>query len=194
LKEETVNSSNFVLDLKAIRERARDDMLKGAVLSNQRESSKKIAEMLNHALATELTCILRYKQNATVAQDLGAEIVAKEFTEHALEEQQHADTLAARISILGGSPDLNPDHISKNSHTLYRAFSPDDPYVVLDMLKENLVAERIAVETYREMIHFVEDKDPVTRAMLETILAKEEEHADDLAGLLHIHGKDIQQM
>jgi len=139
----------------------------------------KVVEMLNTALATELLCVLRYKRHYFTAEGLDAEQAAAEFLEHANQEQMHADQLAERIVQLGGEPEMDPAKIADRSHAEY------DGHMELDkMIEADFVAERIAVDSYREMIAWIGDSDPTTRRMLEEILATEEEHADDLAGLL----------
>ena len=171
--------NTFALDLEDIRRRARERMKDGAVTNANKTDNGKLIEVLNDALATELVCVLRYKAHYYAAKGAHGKIVAQEFLEHAVEEQGHADQLAERIDQLGGKPDLNPSHLAKRAHTEYR--EGDD---LKHMLKEDLVAERIAIESYTEIIRWVDDGDPTTRRMLESILAKEEEHADDLAKLL----------
>ena len=135
--------------------------------------------MLNEALATEIVCVLRYKFHYIMASGIHKEGVASEFLQHSNEEQQHADQIAERIKQLGGKPEMNPAVIANRSHSEY--VEGDS---LVDMIKENLVAERIAIQTYREMIKYFGDKDPTTRVMMEGILAMEEEHADDMADLL----------
>ena len=169
----------FSTDLKQIQAKAREHMLDGAVTASYGANQKEVCRVLNDTLATEIVCTLRYKRHYFMADGLKAEVAAAEFLEHAEEEQEHADRIAERIVQLGGEPDFNPDHISSKAHAEY---SEGD--TLWDMLKEDLVAERIAIDTYREMVRFFGDKDPTTRRMLEDILAQEEEHADDLAGLL----------
>ena len=136
-------------------------------------------KLLNEALATEIVCVLRYKRHHHMAKGIHAEGVAAEFLQHAGEEQQHADQIAARIVQLGGAPDFSPDGLASRSHAEYVEGGSLE-----EMIKEDLVAERIAIDSYREMIAYLADEDPTTRRMLEEILAKEEEHADDLANLL----------
>jgi bacterioferritin len=134
---------------------------------------------LNEALATEIVCVLRYKRHFYMAEGLNADPVAQEFLQHANEEQQHADLIAARITQLGGEPNFNPDGLSTRSHSEYVEGNS-----LLDMVREDLVAERVAIDSYGEMIRYMGDKDPTTRRMLEGILAMEEEHADDLSSIL----------
>ena len=176
-----MTSGDFVTDIQKIRENARKEIERGAVTSGYEKSvdRKNVINMLNTALATEVLCNLRYKQHYYMCDGMNAQAVAAEFLEHATQEQEHADRLAGRIAQLGGSPDLDPSTITDRAHSEYKPAS-----TVLEMIKENLVAERIAIDSYREMIHYLGDRDPSTRRMLEEILSVEEEHADDLAGLL----------
>jgi len=170
--------SEFVTDLKAIQKRAREQMEKGAVMA-YRGDRQKVLQLLNEALATELVCVLRYRRHYETAQGINADTVAAEFLEHANQEQEHADKLARRIGQLQGEPDYNPDTLSKRSHTQYIECTD-----LMQMIKENLIAERIAIETYGEMIRYIGDADPTTRRLLEVILEQEEEHADDLSKFL----------
>lgn len=170
--------SEFVTDLKAIQKRAREQMEKGAVMA-YRGDRQKVLQLLNEALATEIVCVLRYRRHYETAEGIHAEAVAAEFLEHAQQEQEHADKLAKRISQLQGEPDYNPDTLSSRSHTQYVECTD-----LTQMIKENLIAERIAVETYGEMIRYIGDADPTTRRLLEVILEQEEEHADDLSKFL----------
>ena len=169
----------FVMDLKRIREQARKDMDDGPVTQTYGANRETVLKLLNDALATELVCVLRYKRHYFMAKGINSEAVAQEFLEHANEEQGHADTLAARIVQLGGEPDFAPDSLSKRSHSEYKEGNN-----LTDMIRENLVAERIAIDTYREIIRYLGDGDVTTRRMFEEILAVEEEHADDMADLL----------
>ena len=171
--------NTFALDLDGIRRRARENMKDGAMTTSNTSNHARVIEVLNDALATEIVCVLRYKSHYYAAKGPGGRVAAEEFLAHAGEEQQHADQLAERIDQLGGKPDLDPAHLVKRSHTEYR--QGDD---IKHMLKEDLIAERIAIETYTEVIRWLGDTDPTTRRVLESILAKEEEHADDLAKLL----------
>lgn len=170
---------DFEIDVKQLRERAREHLDDGAVTEDYRADRDAVVQMLNDALATELVCVLRYKRHQFMATGIHAEPVAAEFAEHAMQEQQHADQLATRIVQLGGEPDFAPDSLSARSHAEYVPCSN-----LRDMIRENLVAERIAIESYREMIHYLGDRDTTTRRMLEEILAVEEEHADDMRDLL----------
>lgn len=166
-------------DTATLRARARASLEDGAVTDGYRADRAAVVALLNQALATELVCVLRYKRHAATAKGLSAEPVVAEFAEHAVEELGHADQLAARISQLGGEPDFSPATLVARSHAEYDA-SPG----LIDMIRSDLVAERIAIDAYGEAIRFVGDGDPTTRRMLEGILATEEEHADDLADLL----------
>jgi bacterioferritin len=169
----------FLSDIETIRRRARQHIEKGPITDNYRADVQTVLKLLNEALATELVCVLRYKRHYYMAAGIHAEAVAQEFLEHAGEEQAHADQIAERITQLGGAPDFNPGNLLSRSHSEYKEGTS-----LLDMLKEDLVAERVAIDSYTEMIRYIGDGDPTTRRMLEEILAKEEEHADDLANLL----------
>jgi len=170
---------SFLTDVKTIRSRARKEINEGAVTPDYGLDTDAVCRVLNEALATEIVCVLRYKFHYIMAAGIHKEGVAAEFLQHSNEEQQHADEIAARIKQLGGKPEMNPEVVAKRSHSEY--VEGDS---LIDMIKENLVAERIAIQTYREMITYFGDKDPTTRVMLEGILAMEEEHADDMADLL----------
>jgi len=172
-------SSHFVSNLSEIRRRARQHVLEGAVTAGYQADREKVVALLNEALATELVCVLRYKQHYFLARGIQAEPVAQEFAEHAAEEQGHADRIAQRITQLGGDPDFNPAGLSARSAAEYVEGGS-----LVQMIRDNLVAERIAIDTYHESIKFVGEKDPTTRRMLEDILAVEEEHANELADLL----------
>jgi bacterioferritin len=169
-------------DVQTLRESARRHVEEGAVTERYRADKQKVCELLNEALATELVCVLRYRQNYYAAKGLNAKVAAAEFLEHANEELAHADRLSERIQQLGGDPDLNPDTLTKRSHAEYRIGN-----TLEEMIKENLVAERIAIDSYREMALYIGEDDPTTRRMLEAILETEEEHADDLKQLLEDH-------
>jgi bacterioferritin len=169
----------FLSDIKTLRARARRHIEQGAVTEGYRADRETVVKLLNEALATEIVCVLRYKRHYFMAAGINADAVAQEFLQHANEEQQHADQIAARIVQLNGEPNLNPEGLLSRSHAEY--VEGDD---LIDMIKEDLVAERIAIDSYREMIAYLGDKDPTTRRMMEGILAMEEEHADDLVGLL----------
>jgi bacterioferritin len=173
------SSKPNLTDVQTLRESARRHVEEGAVTEHYRADRAKVLQLLNEALATEMICVLRYRHNYFMARGLKAKVAAAEFLEHANEELQHADSLCERIVQLGGEPDLNPDTLKSRSHAEYRIGK-----TLADMIKENLVAERIAIDSYREMAQFVGEDDPTTRRLLESILATEEEHADDLADLL----------
>lgn len=170
-------------DAKTLRKRARHGLEHGAVTEAYRADRGAVIEMLNTALATELVCTLRYRRHFYMATGLHAEVVAQEFLEHANEELTHADRIAARIVQLGGEPDFSPDALGSRSHAEYGEATSLDA-----MLRDNLIAERVAIDSYGEMVRHIGDDDPTTRRMLEDILAVEEEHADDLAGLLEREG------
>jgi len=169
----------FLTDIKTLRERARQHIEKGAVIESYRADLPTVIKLLNEALATELICVLRYKRHYFMADGLEAQSVAAEFLQHANEEQGHADEIAARIVQLGGEPNFSPEGLATRSHAEYKPGTD-----LVDMIKEDLVAERIAIESYSDMIRYVGNDDPTTRRMLEGILAVEEEHADDLVSLL----------
>lgn len=169
----------FIGHLSEIRRRAREHVLEGAVTSGYHADRAKVLTMLNEALATEIVCVLRYKQHSYVARGIQAGPTAQEFAEHAAEEQEHADRIARRITQLGGEPDLNPAGLLQRSASEYI-----EGRTLIQMIEDNLIAERIAIDTYHEAIQFVQEKDPTTRRLLEDILAKEEEHATELADLL----------
>jgi bacterioferritin len=176
----------FLSDLKALRARASQQIMKGAMTPSFPEADRKaIADLLNTALATELVCVLRYKRHYFVAHGIRAKFVSAEFLEHANEEQAHADQIAERIVQLGEDPDLNPATLLSRSHAEY-----DESTSLRRMLEADLIAERIAIESYREMINFIGPRDPTSRRLLESILAQEEEHAEDLVDLLEDLPKD----
>ena len=166
-------------DVATLRSRARKNVENGAVTEGYDADRKEIIRLLNASLATELVCVLRYKRHYFMASGVKAQIAAEEFLEHATQEAEHADKLAERIVQLGGEPEFNPDLLSKNSHAQYVAGNN-----LKEMVYEDLVAERIAVDSYREIIQYIGDKDPTTRRLFEEILAQEEEHADDMADIL----------
>jgi bacterioferritin len=169
----------FLTDIKTLRERARRHIERGAVTEGYTADRETVIKLLNEALATEIVCVLRYKRHYFMANGINAESVAAEFLQHANEEQGHADQIAGRIVQLGGEPNFNPDGLLSRSHAEY--IEGDS---LTDMIKEDLVAERIAIDSYREMIAYLADDDPTSRRMMEDILAVEEEHADDLVSLL----------
>jgi len=174
----------FLTDVKTLRERARQHIEKGAVTEGYKADRETVNKILNEALATEIVCVLRYKRHYFMASGIHAESVAAEFLQHANEEQGHADQIAQRIVQLGGAPNLNPEGLLSRSHAEYV-----EGDTLLDMIKEDLVAERIAIDSYREIIQYLGNDDPTTRRMMEGILAMEEEHADDLVNLLGDLGK-----
>ena len=174
----------FLTDIKTLRERARKHIEQGAITEGYKIDLKTAIKILNEALATEIVCVLRYKRHYYMATGIHSEAVAAEFLQHANEEQGHADEIAARIVQLGGAPDLNPDGLTSRSHAEYV-----EGETLLDMIKEDLVAERIAIDSYREMIKYFGTDDSTSRRMLEGILAMEEEHADDLVSMLGEFGK-----
>ena len=173
--------SPVLTDVKKIRDRARQHVEEGAVTAGYGADRGVVLALLNSALATELVCVLRYRRHYHMASGFRGATAATEFLEHAVEEQLHADQIAQRIVQLGGKPDFDPDGLQARSHSEYVACDSLD-----QMVRENLVAERVAIESYTEMIRYIGDGDPTTRRMLEEILAKEEEHADDLADLLRV--------
>jgi len=174
----------FLTDIKTLRERARKHIEQGAITEGYKVDLKTAIKVLNEALATEIVCVLRYKRHYYMATGIHSEAVAAEFLQHANEEQGHADEIAARIVQLGGAPDLNPDGLTSRSHAEYV-----EGQTLLDMITEDLVAERIAIDSYREMIKYFGTDDSTSRRMLEGILAMEEEHADDLVSMLGELGK-----
>lgn len=169
----------FLTDVQELRRRAKKHIEQGAVTTGYQGDLAVTVKLLNEALATEIVCVLRYKRHYFMAKGINAEPVAQEFLQHANEEQAHADLIARRITQLGGEPDLDPQGLTTRSHSEYKA-----GHSLVDMVKEDLIAERIAIESYTEMVRYIGDKDPTTRRMLEGILAMEEEHADDLANIL----------
>jgi bacterioferritin len=173
-------SSARLTDKETIRQRARQDIEAGAVTPSYSADREEVIRLLNEALATELVCYLRYKRHYFVADGIQAEPVAAEFLEHATQEQQHADQIAQRIVQLGGAPDFSPEGLATRSHAQYVEGGS-----LKDMVRENLIAERIAIESYREIAQYIGEKDPTTRRIMEEILATEEEHADDLVSLMH---------
>jgi len=169
----------FLTDVTTLRANARENMELGPVTDAYGADLERVLYVLNQALATELVCVLRYKRHYFTAKGLNAQSAADEFLEHAGEEQVHADKIAARITQLGGQPDFNPNTLTSRSHSEY-----DDSSKLEEMIKEDLIAERIAVASYTEVISWLGDGDPTTRRMLEEILANEEEHAEDMLTLL----------
>ncbi len=173
----------FLTDIKTLRERARRHIDRGAVTEGYSADRETVIKLLNEALATEIVCVLRYRRHHFMASGINAESVATEFLQHANEEQGHADLIAARIVQLRGAPNFSPEGLLTRSHAEYV-----EGDTLTDMIKENLVAERIAIDSYREMITYVDNDDPTTRRMMEGILAMEEEHAEDLGSLLQALG------
>ena len=169
----------FVMDMKEIQRRAREHVEKGAVTPAYRGDLETAIKLLNEALATEIICVLRYRRHHFMAAGIHYQAIADEFMEHAREEQEHADRIADRIRQLGGAPDFDPQGLLTRSHSQYAAGGS-----LLEMIKEDLIAERIAIESYLELIRYFGDNDPTSRRMMEEVLAKEEEHADDLSTLL----------
>lgn len=178
-QEGSQGGKGFLSDVATIRARARKHIEDGAVTQNYDADRATVLRLLNEALATELVCVLRYRRHYFMAKGINAEPIAAEFKVHADEEQSHADRIAARIVQLGGEPDFSPEGLAARSHSEYVEANG-----LIDMIKENLVAERIAIESYREMVQYIGERDPTTRRILEEILAVEEEHADELADML----------
>ncbi|NTV47134.1 MAG: bacterioferritin, partial [Chlorobiales bacterium] len=162
----------FLSDIKTLRERARQHIEQGAVTPGYKADRKNVIKILNEALATEIVCVLRYKRHFYMASGINAQSVAQEFLQHANEEQVHADEIAARIVQIGGEPNFSPEGLATRSHAEYV-----EGETLVDMIKEDLIAERIAIDSYREMINYLANDDSTTRRMLEGILAMEEEHA-----------------
>ena len=169
----------FLTDIKTLRERARRHIEKGAVTEGYKADRETVIKVLNEALATEIVCVLRYRRHYFMASGINADSVAAEFLQHSNDEQGHADLIAQRIVQLGGEPNLNPEGLLTRSHAEYV-----EGETLTDMIKEDLVAERIAIDSYREIIQYLGNDDPTSRRLMETILAVEEEHADDLVSLL----------
>ncbi len=171
--------TGFLTDIKTLRDRARRHIAEGSVTAGYNADRDTVLQLLNDALATEIVCTLRYRRHYFMAKGIHSQSVAQEFLEHSNEEQGHADAIAERIVQLGGAPDLRPSSLESRSHAEYV-----EGESLTSMIKEDLVAERIAIDSYREIVHYLGDRDPTSRRMMEEILAKEEEHADDLADLL----------
>src|SRR5512139_2160618 len=169
----------FLSDIQSLRERARRHIMEGAVTPGYQADREVVIRLLNEALATEIVCVLRYKRHYFMASGINAESVAAEFLQHANDEQGHADEIAQRIVQLKGEPNFNPEGLLMRSHAEYV-----EGNTLIEMIKEDLVAERIAIDSYREMISYFGYDDPTTRRLMESILAMEEEHADDLVSLL----------
>src|SRR5690242_19160263 len=175
---------SFLSDIQEIRRRARQQIERGAVTPAYKADREAVIRVLNAALATEIVCVLRYKRHYFMASGIHAKSIAAECLEHAIEEQSHADKIARRIVQLGGAPDLSPEGLASRSHSEYV-----EGKELVEMIEEDLVAERIAIDTYRGIIQYLGNDDPTTRHMMEGILASEEEHAEDLSSLLEELGK-----
>jgi bacterioferritin len=178
-ENKTGSQQHFLTDIQTIRQRARQHIQDGPVTSSYTADRETVIKLLNEALATEIVCVLRYKRHYFTASGIHSQSVAAEFQEHANEEQEHADRIAARIVQLGGSPNFSPNGLTMRSHAEYV-----EGETLLDMLREDIIAERIAIDSYREMVAYLGDNDPTTRRLMEEILAKEEEHADELLNLV----------
>lgn len=174
-----MNEKPFLTAVKTLRDRARRHIRQGAVTASYAADCETVVKILNEALATEIVCVLRYKRHQFMAKGIHAQSVAAEFAQHAAEEQGHADIIAERIVQLGGEPDYSPARLVLRSHSEYVEGNN-----LAEMIEEDLVAERIAIESYGEMIRYIGANDPTTRRMLETILEKEEEHAEDLSSIM----------
>lgn len=172
-------NEDTLTDVDTLRERARKHLDEGAVTEGYSADLETVLRLLNEALATEIVCTLRYRRHYFMANGMNAESVKTEFKEHADQELMHADQIAERIVQLGGEPDFNPASLTVRSHAEYV-----EGRTLEAMIKEDLVAERIAIESYRDMIRYLGDRDPTTRRLMEEILATEEEHAEDLSSLL----------
>ena len=169
----------FSTDVKKIRERARKHLEEGAVTEGYKANREQVTKVLNDVLATEIVCVLRYKRHYYMAQGISSDSVKAEFLQHANEEQQHADWVAERITQIGGEPNFNPEGLATRSHSEYK---PGES--LTDMIKENLIAERIAIESYSEIVRWLGNDDPTSRVLIEQILKMEEEHANDMLDLL----------
>jgi bacterioferritin len=176
---------NFLSDMTEIRRRARQQIMEGAVTPEYKGDRKTVVRILNQALATELVCVLRYKRHHYMAKGIHSQAVAAEFLEHAAEEQGHADRIAERIVQLDGEPDFNPEGMLTRSHSEY--VEGDS---LTEMIREDLIAERIAIESYSDIIRYLADDDPTSRRLMEDILANEEEHAEDMKTLLETIGQE----
>lgn len=175
--------SEFLTDVETLRKRAREHLELGPITDAYGADRERVIAVLNEVLATEIVCVLRYKRHYYTAQGINAAPVAAEFLQHAAEEQQHADMIAERIVQLNGSPDFSPEGLATRSHSEYDASSE-----LLAMVREDLVAERVAIASYQEIVRWLGNDDPTTRRVIETILAVEEEHADDLLSILQDMG------
>jgi bacterioferritin len=178
----TTNAQPFLTDIKELRLRAREQIEKGAVTDNYRGDVQQTIDLLQAALATEIVCVLRYTMHAVASTGIDSESVKDEFEEHAKEEQAHMLAIAERINQLGGTPNLNPQGLHTRSASEFGSAQN-----LIEMIKENLVAERIVIEHYRELVRFFGENDPTTRVMMERILAQEEDHANDMHDLLAAH-------
>src|SRR6266576_1911710 len=178
-KSKNIDRNSFLSDITEIRRRARQHIEDGAVTDTYKGDSRVVLRVLNEALATEIVCVLRYKRHHYMAKGIHSQAVAEEFLEHAAEEQEHADLIAERITQLDGEPNFNPDGLLTRSHSEYV-----EGESLIDMIREDLIAERIAIESYSEIIRYLSDNDPTSRRLMESILAKEEEHAEDMKSLL----------
>jgi bacterioferritin len=176
------NEQPFLSDVEELRQRARTSIKDGAITPAYQGDVKQSIEILQSVLATEIVCVLRYTMNAITAVGISSDSVKAEFEEHAKEEQEHARRVAERINQLGGKPNFNPEGLASRSASQYVEGGN-----LVEMIKENLIAERIACEHYRELIRYFGEKDPTTRVMMESILANEEEHANDMHDLLIAH-------
>jgi bacterioferritin len=172
-------AKEFLTDIKTLRERARKHIENGAVTEGYKADRETVIRLLNESLATEIVCVLRYKRHYFMAVGIHAQAVAAEFLEHANEEQGHADQIAERITQLGGAPNFSPEGMLTRSHSEYK-----EGESLVDMIKEDLIAERIAIDSYGDIVRYLGHDDVTTRRMMEGILAVEEQHADDLAKLL----------
>src|SRR6266568_3826804 len=182
------NKNSFLTDITEIRRRARQHIEDGAVTDTYKGDRHVVLRVLNEALATEIVCVLRYKRHHYMAKGIHSQAVAEEFLEHANEEQGHADQIAARIVQLDGAPNFSPEGLLTRSHSEYV-----EGETLVDMIREDLVAERVAIESYSEIIRYLENNDPTSRRLMEEILAKEEEHADDMKTLLEIVQQEHRQ-
>jgi bacterioferritin len=185
---QSTRRDTFVADIEEIRRRARQHIENGAVTEGYKADREAVIKVLNEALATEIVCVLRYKRHYFMASGIHSQAVAEEFKEHAAEEQEHADMIAERITQLDGEPNFNPEGLLTRSHSQYVEGSS-----LVDMIKEDLVAERIAIESYSEIIRYLGGNDPTSRRVMEEVLAKEEEHADDMKTLLETISQEEKQ-
>jgi len=182
---EKTKPGDFIADIESIRARARRHIENGAVTDGYQANRETVIRLLNEALATELVCVLRYKRHYYMATGIHSQAVSEEFLEHAKEEQDHADMIAERITQLDGEPNFSPEGLASRSHSQYVEGTS-----LMDMIREDLVAERIAIDSYGEIIRYLGEKDPTSRRVMEEILAKEEEHADDMKTLLETIGAE----